>query len=215
MRRAPVGVNAGGGMPTTTPKSISEGILELCSDIVHSATPEYIPVRPPHDANIDDCFVNVAKKVESEGGSILHGWQIWEWIDVMQEAEFHAIWEPPTGERVDLTPKKNGEDRILFLPDPPRRWTGNYVDNVRRPYIMSQLFKDLDSISKRLVLAYNKGERVAEGVVLDAKVVRPMEELKRVLGELLNSKGDLDSLCPCNSGRKYKNCHRKILFPNS
>lgn len=181
--------------------------------MVPGSIPVYVPVRSESDANVDDCFINVAHKVERDGGTLLHGWQIWEWISVMIEAEFHAIWVSPIGEHIDITPKKESEERVLFLPDPTRAWNGKFIDNVRQPIVMTQLFKDLDAISKRLVILYNNAERVPEGILVDPKTIGPMEELKQVLGRLLNEGGNLDSRCTCASGRKYKNCHRKILYP--
>lgn len=200
-------------MATITPTSIDERVRALCSKLVPNRDPIYVPVQPEHDAEIEDCFVNVARKVDREGGTILHGWQIWDWVGVLIEAEFHAIWVSPSGENVDLTPKKDEEQRILFLPDPAKRWTGQYIDNVRQPLAVTQLFKDLEAVSKRLVLAYNRGQRVSKGVALDPRVVFPLQELKQAIGQLLNTGGNVDSLCSCGSGRKYKNCHRKILYP--
>ena len=200
-------------MTTVTPALIDDSIRALCSRLVPDGVPIYVSVHPEHDAEIEDCFVNVARKVNREGGTILHGWQIWDWVGVLVEAEFHAIWVSPDGANVDLTPKKDGEQRILFLSDPARRWTGQYIDNVRQPLVVTQLFKDLEAVSKRLVLEYNRGERVSEGVALDPKVVIPLQELKQAIGHLLNTGGNVESLCPCGSSRKYKNCHRKILYP--
>jgi hypothetical protein len=66
------------------------------------------------------------------GGKQHLGWAIWEWPKVLIEAEFHCIWESPGGELLDITPKDSPLDKILFLPDPKRKYGGVQVDNIRK-----------------------------------------------------------------------------------
>jgi hypothetical protein len=199
-------------MLTTTPQAISSPIRVLCAKL-SSHAPEFLPIRMDTGANVDDCFLNVADKVSKDGGQLVHGWTIWEWAGVMIEAEFHAVWESPSGERVDITPKADGEDRILFLPDPGRTWSGEYVDNVRHSLIQppSVLFGDLEEASRRRVALYNRSERTSQGVAVNGRELQPLLEVMNAAAELLNGHGNIHSPCPCGSGRKYKNCHRRLL----
>ena len=72
-------------------------------------------------------------KVEKNGGGFQYGWQIWEWPDVMIEAEFHAVWNSPQGILIDITPKQIDTHKILFLPDANRTYEGKQVNNFRQP----------------------------------------------------------------------------------
>ena len=172
--------------------------------------PEYVPVIPDAGAAVDDCFRNVRARVDRDGGEILHGWQIWEWVGVLVEAEFHAVWVSPVGQKIDVTPKS--ENRILFLPDAQLQWTGRHRDNIRLPVTPSQLFDDLQAVSKRIVSEYNLAPHVPEGPILPLSRIGPLMELKGAISTLLNAGGNLNSPCPCGSQRKYKICHRRILF---
>jgi hypothetical protein len=91
-----------------------------------------LKVKAVGGARTDDCFVNIERHLATNGGSMCVGWQIWEWPRVLVEAEFHAVWKDKTGTLIDITPKQDREERILFLPDPDRHYKGKRVNNVRR-----------------------------------------------------------------------------------
>jgi len=59
--------------------------------------------------------------VEEQGGAVQHGWALWEWPRVMVEAEFHAVWRSPDGSRLDVTPREDSQQRILFVSHAERR----------------------------------------------------------------------------------------------
>lgn len=63
------------------------------------------------------CHLNVAHRVKHHGGERVSGWMIWTSIH-FTEAEFHSVWRSPSGELVDVTPRVDGEQIILFVPDP-------------------------------------------------------------------------------------------------
>ena len=48
---------------------------------------------------------------------------------------------------VDITPKPEGETRILFVPDPRRRYEGLAIDNVRMPLRDDLLIKHFIQMS--------------------------------------------------------------------
>ncbi len=85
-----------------------------------------------------DCFPNVARKVQSCGGAVVYGWTLREWPMVLIEAEFHAVWETPDQNMVDITPSlmfpvPDEDSRILFMIDATRKYDGRQVNNVRLP----------------------------------------------------------------------------------
>jgi hypothetical protein len=83
-----------------------------------------------------DCFNIVARKVARDGGTIQHGWSIGEWPTIMLEAEFHGVWVSASGELIDLTPQADPPDRILFLPDPNRKFEGR--SSAKPPHAFAQ-----------------------------------------------------------------------------
>ena len=92
-------------MFTRTPTSLTTKILELCHELNPSGQPVFIRITPDPGAELNDCFATVQRKVSAEGGRIQFGWAIWEWPNVLAEAEHHAVYEPPAGlPWADLSP---------------------------------------------------------------------------------------------------------------
>jgi hypothetical protein len=196
---------------TITPLADSVQVKALCAMVVRDATPLMLMVDHAPDAMVSDCFHNVNKKVDREGGAILYGWDISEWVGVLVEAEYHAVWLGPDGPPKDVSPNQHARKQVLFLPDPSRIWTGEFVDNVRFPLFQSGLFADLDTVSKLAVSYYNQGARGVHGIELDGEVFRRLNELKSAITILLSQRGTVNSPCPCGSGLRYKRCHRTML----
>lgn len=115
---------------SNTPQSISKNVNRLLSTLRLSTTPVYVSVQPEPGAIVSECFSNVELKIQTSGGKMLCGWQIWEWPNVMIEAEFHAIWQNPAGELIDITPKQDKEKTILFADAPHQIYEGARIDNV-------------------------------------------------------------------------------------
>jgi hypothetical protein len=109
------------GVPTT-PAQIDDLVRRLCKRVARRSLPVYVVVRPEPNAQINECFSTVARRVQRDGGQQIFGWTIWS-TPVMVEAEFHAVWKSPSDELIDIAPKANGETQILFLPDPSRQYT--------------------------------------------------------------------------------------------
>lgn len=103
-------------MKTRVPPDITPEILALCAQTGSCEQPRFVVTRIPRDAVLNDCFNNVTKRIDREGGRMHLGWAIWEWPGVMVEAELHGVWERPNGELVDLNPREHRCERILFLP---------------------------------------------------------------------------------------------------
>ncbi|RCS47656.1 hypothetical protein DTL42_14135 [Bremerella cremea] len=104
-------------MSMTTPRIVSDDIRAFCQSLVAGSTALFVDFVQVDGAVPDECFDNVDLLVTNQGGRPLLGWTIWEWEGALLEAEFHAVWEDDDGNLVDPTPKADGEQRILFLPD--------------------------------------------------------------------------------------------------
>lgn len=116
---------------TTTPDAVTSEIRALCTRLGCSPDPVYVRVETHHNAQENDCFVDIEKYQKDHGGDRVIGWQIWEWPGVMVEAEFHAIWRSPSGDLLDVSYKADCEKQILFAADPVRTYSGHKLDNVR------------------------------------------------------------------------------------
>jgi hypothetical protein len=143
-------------LPGDTPQ-----LRALCERLVPGEAPQYVDVDdpPPPWAIVNECFPNVQRAVELHGGEMQIGWQFWEPIPgVLIEAEFHSVWRDPAGGYRDLTPKTNRAARILFLPDPVRRYDGRQVDNVRIPLVDDPLVSEFVRMCERWYEVTNEGE---------------------------------------------------------
>lgn len=132
-------------MLLTTPSRISTDVRRLCRKLGHVEEPVFVPalVAMVPGAELNNCFDDVRREIEKNGGAIQHGWTIWQWPGIFIEAEFHAVWRDSQGRLIDVTPKLDGEDRILFAPDLNRVFCGKRVDNVRLPIGHDPRIKEL------------------------------------------------------------------------
>lgn len=118
-------------MNPTTPAAINENVLRLKAKLGLNTEPVFVPVCDASEFKAGHCFNNVRLKIQRDGGSLQHGWIVWESPKTIVEGEFHAVWVNPAGEYVDVTPKVDGETQILFIPDPNQIYQNVPVDNVR------------------------------------------------------------------------------------
>jgi hypothetical protein len=91
-------------------------------------------------------------------GDQVIGWTIWEWPRVLIEAEFHCVWRQSDGTLLDITPKPVQVPRILFLPDPVRRYQARQVDNIRKPLDRDPAIKRFCDLSAKYHRAVNEGD---------------------------------------------------------
>ena len=145
----------------TTPKTIHEGVIRLCAKIGTTQTPVFIPAAKPESGFLPlYCFENSQAKAENSGGTVVLGWTIWEYPCVMIEGEFHAVWRSPDGDLVDVTPRLDGEERILFVPDPAQRYEGLMVDNIRMSLSADPAVLELIAANEEIFRIRTRGSRL-------------------------------------------------------
>jgi hypothetical protein len=120
---------------STTPLVVSKEIARLCKTICKTTKPVFVPVQSATVFKAHYCFDNVKKHVAQHGGRVQYGWTIWELPKLLIEGEFHAVWNSPEGQLIDVTEKPDGEEKILFLPDDSREFKGTLIDNIRQPLV--------------------------------------------------------------------------------
>ncbi|MBN9503988.1 MAG: SEC-C domain-containing protein [Armatimonadetes bacterium] len=187
----------------TTPGEVSPLVLQFCRRIEPDAEPLYVPVAPLGGVPTNFCNLVVTAKVARDGGEALSGWTIWLNPDVMIEAEAHMVWRSPTGDLIDVTPKPDGETRILFLPASQPHSFARNIPNRRQALV--------DSIETRAtVRTYalydqlrDRYWRGAAGAVIPANELQQVQDMQDAL-----MRGDTPDnwFCPCRSGKKFGKC---------
>ena len=203
------------------PTSVTGPIADLCARLVANETPVHVPVRPAPGATPSDCFINADAYARKHGGSVLYGWQIWQWPGVLLDAEFHAVWRSPDGELVDVTPKLTGLSRVLFLADANATYEGRQVENVYHPLSTDRDVARFIKLAHRSFEAQNRGELANQHGPIDlkgedAQIVWQHEQLTTELmsrafaperqPERASRKVGRNEPCSCGSGLKYKKC---------
>lgn len=105
-------------MKSTTPKKVSGAIKRFLNDAGLDGRPSYLEfteTAPEYWAKY--CLDNCEAERLKTGCEIIYGWMIWQdKKESFIEAEFHAIVKTD-GKFVDITPRVDGERKILFVED--------------------------------------------------------------------------------------------------
>lgn len=197
-------------MKLSTPTAINDNVYRLRDKIGLSTEPVFVPVRATGGRKLNDCFADVAKKVASHGGSIQYGWTVWECPGKLIEGEFHAIWAAPDGSFIDVTPKADGERRILFIPDQERVYQRFHIENVRLALTDDPAIQRIIQMNEEMGVLrrkYNDGTGESRIPIEEALAVQAKySELPQAPIRTPEKVGRND-LCPCGSGKKFKRCH--------
>jgi len=193
------------------PKVMHRYVLDLCRQIAPDQSPLVVPVTPDPGTVARECFWNVSQKCGRDGGDIQHGWAIWELPGLFIEAEFHAVWLNG-GQLIDVTPKEDGENDILFLPDPIAKFdeaTFSRRDNVRlaeldHPKVAAYIkaCEDLFLLEEAGSVPGDPSLFMVERAVHDRCQARKSEcaqDMTRI------PQGRYD-MCRCGSAKKFKFC---------
>lgn len=199
-----------------TPAEIGPTLQKLIRELVPNGHPFYVNVVPQDDASQNDCFIHVPARAQQDGGVAILGWSLWEFPGLFVEAEAHTVWLQPTGDYLDITPKRAQTARIFFLPDPTLRYEGRQINNVRKPLIQDSFVQEyLDTFTDEFNLL-NRGERAFqhgeisltddEAMEYHAIQTRRAKAYVNLLPRLPQFGPYLP--CPCGSGKKMKWCHK-------
>lgn len=142
------------------PKLIKPYVISFARQVVgaNNAAPFYVKCSPVQGAAYDECFPLIDDCVANCGGTSVIGWAIWERPKVYIEAEFHAVWRAPSGEHIDFSPRRLPVPRILFLPDPCRKYNGTQVNNIRKALINDKDVKNFLALADEWFRLTNEGK---------------------------------------------------------
>jgi len=188
----------------TTPKSINKNVKKLCEKIGTDIDPVYVKVIPEHGCLPNECFPNVQAKIKADGGSLQHGWTIWETPKKLIEGEFHGVWVDEKGDYIDITPKPDGEKEILFIPDNKLVYKNEPIDNIR-------LALSNDPAVLAMIQQNEKMTQLRKKYNNNGQAQMPAHEVAKIFSggttpTTVSPKIGRNSPCPCGSGKKYKKC---------
>ena len=184
----------------TTPRVITPEIKNLCNEIVPNGKIIEVPVMWDSPAPQNQCFHNVNHVVDKIGGKCVTGWAIWQWANILIEAEAHAIWQSPDDTLIDITPHNLQEQTILFLPDKSVRYYGKQIPSKRKALTNSKLVKEFIHIREEIEKISIKSNETY--TFIPAEFDRRLNELRVIF----NTPVTRNEKCPCGSGLKYKKC---------
>ncbi|WP_267396401.1 MULTISPECIES: hypothetical protein [unclassified Sphingomonas] len=170
----------------TTPQSLSTFVLQTASKL-SSNVPMYVDYEPIEGAEEQRCFPNVDAAVERHGGERLIGWMLWEMPGAFIEAIHHAVWKKPSGEIVDITPKIDGELRIVFVIDPAATYEGKFIDPRRFPAFGNRLARDFIRVrgeQEALVEPFRKVGRYVVPYDIAERAHRKLDRSNRLFNRL-------------------------------
>ena len=196
---------------TRRPRSVTDAVAALCAEVSPGHEPSFIEVRPEADALPGECFHNVGRKIERDGGVLVYGWAIWEWPGVFVEAEHHGVWSDGSG-IVDVTPHVPACDSILFLPDPNRVYDfagKRRLLNVKRSigtFASAQAWIDATDRLQQYVEDCSDGEIVRMDRALVTSLYHSARQAQAQVFVDLALHTDAEAPCICTSGLAFKTC---------
>jgi hypothetical protein len=76
----------------------------------------------------------------------------------MLEAEFHAVWQTPAGDLLDLVPRRRPLPFILFLKDANRAYHGFPMDNLRMALVKDKHIERFIRLQSKKFRLMNQGK---------------------------------------------------------
>jgi hypothetical protein len=169
----------------TTPQAITPAIAAL-SEKLAAGRPQYVPVRPSPDAEIQKCYLNVDAYVRANGGEAVEGWLIWEetqgrWLLAIH----HCVWRSPTGCLLDITPHADGEPQIVFCTG-GRKWDRvHQVAGVCEPLAADEKVRRFCEVTNELQRWAEENTAAGKPVVPDTRFRRLRIEQASLLVEFI------------------------------
>jgi hypothetical protein len=107
---------------STTPKKITKRVRKFIATLGNVGDPVYLSFTHISDNYLaKHCLSNCEAEQYFSGVPVIYGWVIWEDEgEKFIEAEFHAVVKRG-GRFIDITPRSDGESRVLFVPDKVRK----------------------------------------------------------------------------------------------
>lgn len=198
-----------------SPKEENQFVKKLLDKINSEFEPEQVSVKIEEYSERLNCFKNVDRKVELDGGKVHYGWVIYH-TNILSEAERHAVWENENEELIDITPREIDFNQIMFVSDNNFEYHGQIIDNYRvnitKNKVVDHFIKVCETLSKFYSLGTRKDDWELEIEPHVGKIIYEYEDLKSQMELYIIKGGNLRTKCICCGNKNYKNCHGKTLI---
>lgn len=165
-----------------TPDINAAEVRAICDSLCQDRQPVYVPFRPLLEAPLRECFSVVASHVSTNGGQVALGWNIVELKGIWIEAEFHANWNSPNSELIDLTPREFPLPQYLFLPDDEQRYEGIQVESKFYPLTSHQAVIRHIQLAREFFYETNRPDQSdAKSYTLTPKILALKAEMEYLL----------------------------------
>lgn len=179
-------------MAFTDPSRFSNPLRRFARTLVSDGAPEVAAPLPLPESLSGEPWHSVARAVAALGGARVDGWRLQEWPGRALRASFGACWRDGDGRLWNVLP---GGQTWLFLADPRRRYEGMPI--AERHHALS---RDV------LVEDYLRVCGILARPVLAEAVRETLGQTRERLEGWLELGGKGDQPCPCQSGKRYRNC---------
>ncbi|KAF3984316.1 MAG: hypothetical protein HFP81_02665 [Methylococcales symbiont of Hymedesmia sp. n. MRB-2018] len=151
-----------------------------------NAKPVYVPFMPVSHAEQQECFETVSIQIKNEGGEIVYGWKINEIKRVWLEAEFHAIWKRKDNQLIDITIKPTPVEKILFVPDPLKKYEGYQVQSIFKPLKKTKDIMRFIELANSYYQETNKGElKYSKELIMTPKAIEIHQEILEICSRIM------------------------------
>lgn len=190
---------------------INKNVEKLLNKIEADFQPEIVPVKIESFSKVQDCYGNVEKKINKDGGEIYYGWKIHQ-TNILCEAEHHAVWKDNIDNLIDITPNESDSNHILFLPDNECVYKGTSIDNIRVNITNNFMVDDFIYVSELISKLYNLGDRKSSTeLILPVDILKIITQHETAKERLLYLIENNIKYCICGAEKFYKNCCHKNL----
>lgn len=167
---------------TRPPEEITDDVQSFARQLSPEKQPSWVPINTAAWAEPKECFAAVGKKIEQDGGEMVHGWGIVEWPNIRLVAEFHAVWRSEEGELLDVAVRPPKHETTLFVPAQEVEYTGKLVPNKFYKLWKSDVLDEWRDLHKEQVEIRNRNFYNGVTVLIsgqDAKEQERFQELER------------------------------------
>lgn len=191
------------------PLDVSKRLRDICEEVSPGRTPIHIDIEPLPEFPPDNCYPNVEEMVSREGGESVFGWAIYEWPRLWHEFQFHAVWRDRNGVLHDITPRRDNERVVLFLPSDLAYtgapvWTRWFLMTSRSQVVaIRDIQMEIETLKQESFAVRGAGP-IPNGPELD-RIISLETEKGFLMSQLIGPPMQNDP-CLCLSRRKYKFC---------
>lgn len=190
---------------TQTPLAVTRGVRHACATVSPGTAPFFVNVAPLPWAEPLQCFQNVHRQIQQQGGQAVNGYLIAEFPRVLAELQLHALWIDDAGRPIDITPRNPAdyiprETERLFLPLPSSHEPDRPATN--RQFVLSHARSVREFVDARNRLAQLHAQRRFE------QAHHTAQQLLALFHKLDWYPEPYDP-CPCGSRKAFNACHGK------